>query len=249
MDLELLKKFAIVAILFEHAKKIILENEIFLKSFLEDNNKIAGDLNIVAFPYIATEWFLPLINDFLELYPDINIKTHIDAENVNPINFDIGIGSFIPNQPHLIQRELFPVYNQFFASPKYLEKYGIPQTPKDLDNHRLITYKDKATDSSSRSINLLFNIGNPPSSSPRKPYLVVDSLAGMINAALQGYGIAELPNYSIILSLGLKIVLPKIKGKNIPLFYIYQKNRSHSKKIKLLYQYLWEKSAIERISK
>lgn len=231
--------------LFEHAKKIILENEIFLKSFLEDENKISGDLNIVAFPYLGAEWLIPNLEGFLELYPEINIRIHLDPENVNPINFDVGIGSFIPNQPQLTQKELFPDYNQFFATEKYLNKYGIPLIPEDLDSHRLITYKDQETYTSHRSINLLFNTGKTPYSAPRKPYFVVDSLSGMLNAALQGYGIAELPTLSVTSHPELKIVLPKIKGKNLPVYFIFQTNRKNSKKIKTLYQYLVKKSEEE----
>lgn len=227
--------------LFEYAKKMVHENELFVKGFLEDNNKIAGDLRVVAFAYVAIEWFIPIVDEFLELYPDINIKIHVDADNVNPINFDVGIGSFISNQPHLIQKELFPSQTYLFASSKYLEKYGVPQTPQELDQHRLITYKGQDSYSATRSINLLLNIGNAALSPPRKPYLEVDSLAGMINAVLKGYGIAELPNYPAILALDLEIILPTIKGPNIPLYYIFQENRKNSKKIQGLYKYLMEK--------
>ncbi len=218
--------------LFQHAKKIILENEIFLKSFLEDENKITGDLNIVAFPYLGAEWLIHILKDFLELYPDINIKIHIDSDNVNPLNFDVGIGSFIHNQPHLVQKELFPAHSYFFASPEYLEKYGIPRQAEDLDQHRLVTYKGQETYTSHRSINLLFNTGKTPYNAPRKPYFVVNSLSGMLNAALHGYGIAELPIFSAISHPELKLVLPKVKGKNLPVYFIFPTNRRKSKKIK-----------------
>jgi len=165
---------------------------------------------------------------------------------VNPFNFDVGIGGFIPNQPHLIQKELFPDYNQFFASEDYLKKYGMPQIPGDLDQHRLITYKGQNSYTSYRSINLLLNIGNASLKSPRKPYFEVDALSGMINAVLQGYGIAELPLFAAMHYPELRLVLPEIKGQNLPIYYIMQSNRKNSKKIQAFYRYLFEKSAPER---
>lgn len=230
--------------LYAYAKKVMRENELFVKSFLEDENKMAGDLRIVAFPYLGAEWLVPTVKDFLELYPEINLHIHIDPDDVNPVNFDVGIGSFIPDQPHLVQKELFPDYNQFFASKEYLEKFGTPQTAEDLDAHRLITYKPHETYSLHRSINLLFNVGRAPSISPRKPYFTVDSLSGMLNATLQGYGIAELPVFCALHNPELKVVLPEIKGRNLPLYYIFQEARKNSKKINMLYKYLVEKHTI-----
>lgn len=232
--------------LFEYAKKMVRENEVFVKNFLEDNNKIAGDLSVVAFPYLGSEWLIPRVKDFLALYPEINLRIHLEPDNVIPFNYDVGVGGFIPNQPHLVQKELFPDRSQFFASKEYLKKYGIPQTPEELDNHRLITYKEQFSFVSYRSINLLFNVGNIPLMPPRKPYFVVDSLAGMINAVLQGYGIAELPTFSAIHYPELQLVLPEIKGKNLPIYFLYQENRKNSKKIQVLYNYLWEKAEKER---
>lgn len=225
------------------------ENELFIKSFLEDESKMAGDLRIVAFPYLGAEWLIPAVKEFLELYPDINIHIHIDPDDVNPFNYDVGIGSFIPNQPHLIQKELFPDYNQFFASEEYLAKYGIPQIAEDLDNHRLITYKPQESHSPHRSINLLFTIGRKLTSPPREPYFTVDSLSGMLNAVLQGYGIAELPVLSTHHNPELKLILPKIKGRNLPTYYLFQETRKHSKKIQMLYKYLLGKYPIGKNGK
>ena len=87
---------------------------------------------------------------------------------------------------------------------------------------------------------MLLQVGKYSTSPHRHSHVEVDSLAGMITAALQGLGIAELPNYQNILSLNLKKVLPNIKGENIPLCFMYHENRKQSKKIQALYQYLKE---------
>jgi DNA-binding transcriptional LysR family regulator len=149
----------------------------------------------------------------------------------------VAIGSFIPNQSHLIQKKLFDVHTQFFASRDYLLKYGIPHRPEDLDHHRLITYRQASYYSSFRSTSLLINVGRS-SQYPRQSHFQVDSLHGMISATLNGYGISELPDFPSILNSGLQLVLPQIKGENIPLHYIFHKNRKNSQKIKVLYDFL-----------
>lgn len=227
--------------IFHHASIHIPEHDLFCKHFFENENQVEGDLNIIAYPYIGANLLPYLLQDFLELYPSITIKIHIDSDNINPINHDVAIGTFLPNLPNLIQKEIIPVHTYFFASKKYLNDYGTPSTPEDLNKHRLITYKDRYSYATNRSINLLLHIGNPPQNPPRKPYFEVDALNGMVNAALLGYGIAELPNYPTILTLDLERVLPDITGENIPLCIMYQKNRKNSKKIQVLTDYLTER--------
>lgn len=226
--------------IFAHADKYIPLHEAFFKGFFENENQISGEINIVAYPYIAADWLVDVLDNFKKDYPEVVIKIHVDPDNVNPINYDIGIGTYIPNQPHLIQKEIFPTHTYFFASPKYLEEYGRPLKPDDLMHHNLIIYGGQDSYSSNRSINLLLNIGCQAFTPPRKSSFEINSLTGMINAALKGYGIAELPNYSKIMGLDLERVLPDIQGDNIPLYFIYQENRKNSKKIQALYNYIME---------
>ncbi|AIK95855.1 hypothetical protein ID47_02540 [Candidatus Paracaedibacter acanthamoebae] len=134
---------------------------------------------------------------------------------------------------------MFDVNHQFYASKEYISNFGNPQVPEELDFHRLITYREDYY-SPSRSTNRLTNIARS-ANFPRRPYFQVDSLHGMLNAALEGYGIVELPDFPQVLNSGLKIILPQIKGETIPMYYIFHENRKNSKKIKALYNYLFQK--------
>ncbi|MBW8309581.1 MAG: LysR family transcriptional regulator [Candidatus Paracaedibacteraceae bacterium] len=225
--------------LYLHAKEILEKHELFQREFLEKADEISGDLEIVTYPYIGPEWLIPRLDGFLEKNPKINMIIRVDADNISPIDCDVAIGSFIPNQPYLIQNKLEDFKHQFYASKGYLAKFGIPQVAEDLDFHRIITYKQNYY-SSARSTNTLVNIGRSLAS-PRKPYFQVDSLHGMLKAALKGYGIAELTNYPEILNSGLEIVLPQIKTEETPLYFIFHESRKKSKKIQSLYNYLLKK--------
>jgi len=222
--------------LYFYAKKVLEDHEIFQREFLEKTEEISGDLEITVFPYAGAEWLVPLLKDFLNLNPHININIYTEAEDINPVYSDVSIGSFIPNQPELIQKKLLDVYTQFYASKEYLTKFGIPEVISDLDDHRIIDYKSNYYSSPLRS-NMIATIGRE-STTPRKPYFRIDSLHGMFNATLQGFGISELPNFPKIQNSELQIVLPEIKGKNIPLHFIFHESRKDSKKIKSLYNYL-----------
>jgi len=230
-----------------HAKSMVSSNEVFMKKFCENEEIVEGDLDVCAFPYLGAQWLIPRAGKFLENYPNLNLIIEVDSEHPNPYNYDVTLGVHLPDDPNLVQKELFPDYNKFYASKEYLEKHGVPEKAEDLDGHQLITYGGQNSYSLYRSRNLLMNVGRRSYSEPRKPYLSINSLSGMINAVLAGYGIAELPKFAAVHYKELVPVLPRIKGKNIPVYFIYQSNRKKSQKIQKFFEYLWSITEEERM--
>ena len=46
---------------YVHADTHIPEHDLFFKRFCANDDEIAGELNIVAYPYIGTDWFVDII--------------------------------------------------------------------------------------------------------------------------------------------------------------------------------------------
>ena len=223
--------------LYVYAKKVFVEHDAFQRQFFDKEGEIEGEIKIVTTAYLGSEWLTPSLKGFLKRYPKIHIQTLIQSEHIYPAEGDIAICTFIQHQPHLIQKPLFTAYTHLFASEAYLKKFGVPQTVEDLDNHQLITYKGNHY-SAYGSTNWILNVGNRPGALPRKSYFDIESLHGMLNSALEGYGIVEFPDYSKVLELGLKRVLPELRGPEINIYYVFPQSRQSSKKITLLYEYL-----------
>ncbi|AIK96420.1 hypothetical protein ID47_06220 [Candidatus Paracaedibacter acanthamoebae] len=222
--------------LYTHAKEIIEKHEVFEKIFHEVEDELQGDLKIIIMPYIGTDWLIPNIRNFLNKYPQISLQIILSDNEIQDIGeHDIAICPLIPHQPQLIQEPLFTVSIRLFASESYLKKFGIPQKPEELSNHRLIVYRENYHNPYE---NWLLNIGNDITNKPRKAYIQIYSLHGMINCALNGLGIIEAPDLTNILNLGLKEVLPNMPRPQVPLYFIYDKSRKNSKKIIHLYNYL-----------
>ena len=91
-------------------------------------------------------------------------------------------------------------------------------------------------------------LGAPPYLIDR-PFLKINSLEGLINAAQEGLGIAqisgELPS---IKNSNLVNVLPHLNVPLIDLYYVYKENKSDSKRITSLRDFLEHKMRKERIS-
>ena len=223
--------------LFIFAKQFLSQAESFERVFHEKEDEIEGEIKIITTSYLGTEWLVPALNKFLKKHPKLNFKILLKNDDIHPAEGDIAIATLIPHQPHLIQHHLFTANIQLFASSTYLKEFGVPQTLADLNNHQLITYKGNHY-SSYGSTNWILNAGNTVEMFSRKSYFEIDSLRGMLEAALQGYGIVEMPDYSRVLESGLKEVMPEFQGPKIDIYFIYPKSRNKSKKINLLLKYL-----------
>ncbi len=224
--------------LYAHTKKLIEEQEAFEKVFYEKEDEIEGEIKILTTPYVGTDWLIPHLKGFLKKHPKLTVEMLLCNEEIRSLqDCDIAICGFIPQQPHLIHEQLFTLAIRLFSSQTYLDEFGIPETPEDLDNHRLIYNEHQYMPYG----NWLLNVGHTANIPPRKPYLRIYSLHGLINAALQGLGIIEAPNLTSILNLDLKEVLPNTPGSQVPYYFIFPENRKNSKKINHLLKYLAKK--------
>lgn len=225
---------------YEFAKKIFQEVDLFEKNFFEEKGDVHEVLKIATTPMLGIEWLVPRLDKFMEDNPHVRVKILLRLEKLDLSDADVVIRTPIPNHPHLIQKHVDTPSMKLFASKEYLRKFGTPQNPEDLDNHKLITYQGDMI-SPYGNANWVLHLGRDKQQLPRKSYLEINSLAGMFQCALRGKGIVSLPTYPSILNSGLKIVLPQVKGPEIPIYYIFPEQRMHSERIENLYQYLIEK--------
>lgn len=91
---------------------------------------------------LAHSVLVPALNDFQSRYPDIEIvltstdrRIDLLAEGIDCM---IRIGEL--QDSSLISRRLGEVKMVTCASPDYLQKHGVPQTPEDLSRHQAINF-------------------------------------------------------------------------------------------------------------
>jgi DNA-binding transcriptional LysR family regulator len=222
--------------LYDFAHKLVHQAENFEKVFFERQEGIAGDIKILTTPYMASEWLIPKLKGFLDLYPGVKPKIIANTYDLNHQEADVTIRTFVSHQPMLIQHELMTNRICLYASQEYLEKHGVPQTAKDLDDHRLVTLEGNHS-SLLGSVNWILRVGRRKEECLREGAIAINSLHGLINAAIHGLGIVELPEG---LAKGYPVVevLPDIPKHSLPLYFIYSREREKSPIIRALYNYI-----------
>lgn len=96
--------------------------------------KPAGTLKVGMAMAFGRDQILPLLGDFLTLYPDIKPDWRFDNRQVDLISegFDVAIGGGIQVAPGIVMRQLAKVHLILVASPEYLKVNRLPKLPEDL---------------------------------------------------------------------------------------------------------------------
>lgn len=84
-----------------------------------------------------------IINKLQDTYPDLSVELTLTDTFIDPVQegVDIAIRIGLLHDSALIARKLCDQQYVLCASPEYLERYGIPDSPEDLKKHLCLVYK------------------------------------------------------------------------------------------------------------
>jgi DNA-binding transcriptional LysR family regulator len=228
---------------FHHAQKMVQEHEAFKKALFEDPDIPQGILKILTTPGMGSIWLTEYIGGFLDRYPEIQLDITVSLTGLEKTieEVDLLIRTRIEHHPNLIQRCIMSNDYKLWASPEYLQKFGTPQAVEDLDHHRLLVF-ERAKFNVLANNYWILEIGSNVER-PRQPFLVMNSLEGLITCAKKGLGIIGLPKEIIELrnrNKQLINILEDISSLNVDIYCIYDSKKQKSQKIKLFIEYLEE---------
>ncbi len=242
-----------VMLFHRHARGLILTEqgellnntvrEIFVKLVMteamlsESKDRPQGPLKVTTTVAFGSTWLTPQIKDFLELYPEIEVSlVLLDTElDLSMREADCAIRFSPPRQPDLIQKQIKTLNSKLYASPEYLKRHGMPKTPDDLDQHRVIVYGEDVPQPTA-TINWLLEVG--ASGERRRPVLRVNNIYGIYRAVMSGLGIAALPSYMNRLTSNLVQVLPEVEGPDSTCYFVYPEELRTSKRIAVFRDFL-----------
>ena len=209
----------------------------------ESKDRPKGPLRVTTTVAFGSTWLTPRINEFLALYPEISMTLLVDDSELDLAmgRADVAIRFVPPRQPDLVQRQLTTVRVHAYASPEYLARYGTPQAPEDLDDHRLIIYGTDVRPPVP-NINWLLEAGARPGVK-RRPILNVNNIYGIYRAVQTGVGIAALPDYMAHEDHNLVRVLAEMEGQAISAYFVYPEELRHSKRVTVFRDFLIQKIA------
>jgi DNA-binding transcriptional LysR family regulator len=203
----------------------------------ESRDKAAGRLKITTTVGFGSTWLAPRLAQFIDQHPDVTVSLLLDDGDLDLAmrEADVAIRMHPPKQPDLIQRHLFEIEWHVCASPEYLARAGIPATPEDLDNHKLVLFGDYHPPVA--DINWLAQAGRRQGH-PRRPVLEVNNLSSMAQIIRAGLGIGALPGWMTPEMEGFTRILPEITRPKVDCYFVYPEELRHSKRVAVFRDFL-----------
>jgi DNA-binding transcriptional LysR family regulator len=192
------------------------------------NSAPKGHLAVTAPVMFGRLFVMPGIVDYLQRYPDTQVDALFLDRVVNLLEEGLDVGIRIGELADSSMRALRvgQVRHIVCASPSYLERHGIPQSPQDLMDHTIVASSAAQSQTDWRFNNISVRI---------QPRLTVTSNDAAIVAVKDGLGITRLLSYQVAESLAageLKILLESFEPAPIPVSIVHRQGRFASAKVR-----------------
>ncbi len=123
---------------FANCERILEEARLAQDQLTDLRTSPSGKLQVVANVVPANEWIVPLLPAFSLRYPEIAVELDIVSDVPSPLEKGVDIAFMMGpvTQEDVVAREIVRIEEfGLYASPNYIEEYGKPTTPAELDEH------------------------------------------------------------------------------------------------------------------
>jgi DNA-binding transcriptional LysR family regulator len=223
-------------IFYQHCRGVLDGLDAAERAVTNLQSKPQGKIKLTAPVTYGEQQVLPLVNDFMKQYGDIEISVFLSNQQVSLVEdgYDLAIRVGKLSDSSMMAKKLGSRTNFICASPDYLDKQGIPHSLSELNQHSCLLgtldywhFKEAGKEKNIRV----------------KGRIRYNSGYGLVDAALKGLGIVQLPDYYVqnhIASGELMTLLDKYREPEEGVWAVYPQNRHLSPKIRLFVDYLAE---------
>jgi len=214
------------------------------------SNAPSGKVSITVPRFVYQSVLRQIFPEFCRLYPEIELEISVSDTSVNIIKegIDVGIRFGDRIEEGLVARQLTPkIEEALFASPEYLALNGIPDTPQDLESHKVIQYRFGA---SNRLAPLLLDDNGNTITVEMPKAIVVNDTDIIVDAAHAGLGIGRFltPLMKRHFNDGSLVPVLESYWYKYPGLYVYfSQNSQKARRIRVLVDFLLEKARIHEI--
>ncbi|WP_417618675.1 LysR substrate-binding domain-containing protein [Oceanisphaera sp.] len=195
-----------------------------------------GKLKLTAPITFGEKTIAPLVNDFVLRYPELEVQMKLTNQMLDLVadGYDLAVRLGKLEDSSMMAKRLSSRTQYVCASPSYLSTYGVPYTLSELEQHNCLQgnldYWRFQEQGKARNVRVKGNIR-------------CDSGWALLDAALKGIGIVQLPDYYVQPALDAGQLVPLLEPYQEPddgIWAIYPHNRHLSPKVRMLLDFLSE---------
>jgi DNA-binding transcriptional LysR family regulator len=221
---------------YQHCRHLLDDLDTAEQAITNLQSSPQGKIKLTAPVTYGEQKILPLVNDFVVLYGEIEVVTELTNHRIDLIEdgFDMAIRLGQLEDSSLIAKQLSQRTNYVCASANYLQKHGQAHSLSELKDHNCLL----GTNGYWR-----FTEQGKQKRVKVKGNLRCNSGLALVDAALKDIGMVQLSDYYLdpyIKSGQLMTVLDQFREPMESIWAVYPQNRFLSPKIRLLIDYLVE---------
>ncbi len=226
--------------LYQHCLQIRQEFETAKQVLSLRREAPQGTLKISVSPLFGNSIIAGLIPGFQNLYPEVSVELHYSQQQADLIGegYDLSLRMGQLADSSMVGVELFVVKSILCASPDYLNQFGRPQQPSDIERHQYIRWLAPKRPPYTR---LTFYKGSREYTCNINSRFSTDDAQASLEAALNGGGLVMLPNYAVYKEIergDLEVLLWDYKTQELPISLIYPQRKHIPPKVRVFSEFL-----------
>lgn len=223
---------------YQRSKLILDEVDELNNITSSDTLALSGPLKITVPLSFGLMYLSEPLDLFIQQHPEIQLQVNFSDHRIDLIEsgMDLAIRIGELANSNLQARRLIEIKQSLCASPHYLSKYGIPASPQDLKNHKLLKYEN----SPFNSISLVDNNGVTTTGHP-KIHCVSNNGMFLQQMALSGHGIIQIPQFFVWQNIATNHLTPILTDYHLTslnAYAVYPANRHLPAKVRTLIDFL-----------
>ncbi len=218
-------------IFFQHCKRVVEEKDGAIASVNQLLETPRGHLRVSVSTSIGQYLIAPHLGEFARKYPDIELQLDLNNRRVDLISegYDLVIRVGQLQDSSLMSKRIGTARAHLYAAPEYIEEYGMPKKPDQLQEHTLLAM------SNSNNITqwTLENTAGDIKAFEAQPKHVINDFSALRGMAEGGAGIAIAPEYVIRSGIEkgrLVRVLPDWRSTMVGYYVLYPSRKGLTKK-------------------
>lgn len=220
--------------LHRHCKRLTEERDELFLSLGREHDEPSGTLRMTCAVAYGERFIAPLVNTFLQRYPQLSVDMVLTNRQLDLVQegMDLAVRLGRLSESSLVATRLAPRVEYLCASPDYLAQHGTPQSLYELAEHACLTGTSETWAFDLDGHEWLFR--------PKGRWRCNSGWA-VLDAALRGFGIAQLPDYYVQPHLArgtLVSLLPQHQPPNTAVWAVYPQRRHVPAKVRLLLEFL-----------
>ena len=188
---------------WQHAERIQQELDAAMSLIQATTKKPKGTIKVAAPLFLGRHYLTPIIMDFLQQFPEINIELQLGNQKSNIIQEELDLiirgagylNSTVINDSSMKMKSLYKETVGLYASPEYLLQYGDPKSPEDLLQHTIINLTDAKQ--SKKSASWSYTYKNKNHTIQLNPKFNSNDIESNLFACVAGHGIGKFTDLNV----------------------------------------------------